>query len=107
MLIVLLLLTCCGCNNRTDSIEEQRANDKGAVSQDILMQERDNGRIDSSGKWFSSEETSGTIDASGKWIPPKGSYVDPKTGNIINKEGITIGSVIPESSFTPDPRGVG
>lgn len=34
----------------------------------------------------------GTKDESGRWIPPEDSYVDPKSGNILNREGVVIGT---------------
>lgn len=38
------------------------------------------------------EELFGTSDENGNWIPPEGSYTDPKTGTVYNKEGTVIGN---------------
>ncbi len=54
-----------------------------------------------------SEELFGKTDkVTGKWIPPKDSYTDPKTGNIINKEGVVIG-IAPGYTPKPNPNAVG
>lgn len=54
-----------------------------------------------------SEELFGKIDkVTGKWIPPEDSYTDPKTGNIINKEGVVIG-IAPGYTPKPNPNAVG
>lgn len=50
-------------------------------------------------------EIVGTINESGQWIPPAGSYTDPKTGNILNREGVVIGN--DKKIFKPDPNAVG
>lgn len=54
-----------------------------------------------------SEELFGKTDkVTGKWIPPKDSYTDPKTGNIINREGVVIG-IAPGYTPKPNPNAVG
>lgn len=50
------------------------------------------------------EELFGKTDKSGRWIPPEDSYVDPKTGNTINKEGVVIDLGKPTK---PNPNAVG
>ena len=50
------------------------------------------------------EEFFGKTDKSGRWIPPEDSYVDPKTGNTINKEGVVIELGKPTK---PNPNAVG
>lgn len=38
------------------------------------------------------EAAFGAVDEKGNWTPPEGSYVDPKTGNIMNKDGVLVGT---------------
>ena len=53
------------------------------------------------------EDAFGKVNDQGKWIPPEGSYVDPKTGNILNKDGIVIGNTKEESCSVARPGSQG
>ena len=48
----------------------------------------------------------GTVNESGKWTPPAGSHIDPKTGNILNKDGVVVGTTQePYSKARPGSQG--
>lgn len=52
------------------------------------------------------EEAFGTMNEQGHWTPPEGSYIDPKTGNIMNKDGVVIGTTQkPSSKARPGSQG--
>lgn len=52
------------------------------------------------------EEALGTVDEQGEWTPPEGSYIDPQTGNIMNKDGVMIGTTQePYSKARPGSQG--
>lgn len=52
------------------------------------------------------EDALGTVNESGKWTPPAGSHIDPKTGNILNKDGVVVGTTQePYSKARPGSQG--
>lgn len=52
------------------------------------------------------EEAFGIVNEEGKWIPPANSHIDPQTGNIINKDGVVVGTTRkPYSKPLPGSKG--
>lgn len=103
------MLICCicnGCSNKgtdTSNIQEDSANTESQteyVTESDLPANR-NFTIPKNKKEY--EELFGTKNESGRWIPPEDSYVDPKSGNILNREGVVIGT----TNTKPNPDAVG
>lgn len=101
--LLFIIVTCTGCSDK-DSVNESMNNIEGSVQEDII---EDTEKTDNTETQTTSEPTQklqpprtkkeledalGTVDEQGEWTPPEGSHVDPKTGNIINKDGVVVGT---------------
>ncbi len=95
LLILGVAIGCVGCNNSEDknSYSEEKSTEVKTTTRHITIPRTEKER----------REFLGTTDKNGKWIPPEGAHKD-KHGNIVNKEGVTIGG--PEH-VVPDPNAVG
>lgn len=52
------------------------------------------------------DETFGIVDEQGNWTPPEGSYIEPQTGNVLNKDGVLVGiTPKPYSKARPGSQG--
>ncbi len=104
-LVVLGLLfiigTCTGCDNNDSkinkpSVQEETEetigdieNTENTENQADLTQSQ-NLKVPHTQEEM--EEAFGTVDEEGNWTAPEGSYIDPKTGNILNKDGVLVGT---------------
>jgi len=99
--LLFIIVTCAGCSNKDSGNE---SNIEGSVQEETI---EDTEKTDNTENQITSaptqklqpprtkkelEDALGTVDEQGEWTPPEGSHVDPKTGNIINKDGVVVGT---------------
>lgn len=102
------ICTGCGSKENLDSQQNSEAASSASAESSPITEEETEAAV--SGKTMTIPKTQkehdelfGTVDENGEFVPPEDSYVNPKTGNIINREGVVIGS-----AFTkPCPYAVG
>ena len=89
-LLFVIMVLCTGCSN-TDNA------DGSSAPTPELKTPRTKKEL---------EDALGTVNESGKWTPPAGSHIDPKTGNILNKDGVVVGTTQePYSKARPGSQG--
>lgn len=103
------MVVCVGCNSKSKEV----INNKSSTE---TVSPRNNTEIQNSSKQTEKlkipktkkerEEAFGAVDDQGNWTPPKDSYIDPKTGNILNKDGVVVGTTREPSSIAlPGSKG--
>lgn len=99
-LVMILCVGCGGKENRNTSVEdklsiEMSGHDK-SIGNTETAEEQPTSALKQEpevlGTKEEEEEMFGTVDEQGNWTPPEGSYVDPKTGTILNKDGVVVGT---------------
>lgn len=111
LIAAFVCILCSGCRKEepetepeTTKISETAAADTEKTSENVDT-DKPSPTVPTTKKEY--EELFGKTDkVTGKWIPPKDSYTDPKTGNILNKEGVVIGTA-PGYKPKPNPNAVG
>ncbi len=115
--LLFIIVTCTGCSDK-DSGNESINNIEGSVQEETIedAQSTENTEAQTTSTPTQKlqpprtkkelEDALGVVDEQGKWTPPEGSHIDPKTGNIINKDGVVVGTTQkPYSQARPGSQG--
>lgn len=112
--LLFIVVTCAGCsdknsgnesiNNIEESVQEETIEDTQNTETQTTPEPTQKLQPPRTKKEL--EDALGAVDEQGKWTPPEGSYIDPKTGNIMNKDGVVIGTTQkPYSKARPGSQG--
>lgn len=120
-LLFVIMVLCTGCSDKDngDTSKNNRTSGESFVQEETI-ESTDN--IDNTDNADGSsaptpelktprtkkelEDALGTVNESGKWTPPAGSHIDPKTDNILNKDGVVVGTTQePYSKARPGSQG--
>lgn len=118
--LIIIMTVSTGCGNRqieekqrisdtvdTEENQEPEASEKNPELKDTSDTEEKQ-ELKTPQTKQEMDEAFGTVDKQGKWNPPEGSHVDPQTGNIINKDGVVVGTTQrPRPASQASPGSVG
>lgn len=104
--LVFIMITCTSCSNEANSnelINSRTSVEKSIQRKDAEDAEKTENIEDQVNSTSTQElqvprtkeeleEALGSVNEQGNWTPPEGSYIDSKTGNIINKDGVVVGT---------------
>lgn len=115
--LLFMIVTCTGCNDK-DNGKESINNIEMSVQEETIEDAEDAETTEAQNTSTPTqklqpprtkkelEDALGAVDKQGNWTPPEGSYIDPKTGNIMNKDGVVIGTTQkPYSQARPGSQG--
>lgn len=103
-LLFVIMVLCTGCSDKDngDTSKNNRTSGESFVQEETIESTDNTDNADGSSAPTPElktprtkkelEDALGTVNESGKWTPPAGSHIDPKTGNILNKDGVVVGT---------------
>ena len=101
-LLFVIMVLCTGCSDK-DNGDTSKNN---RTSRESFVQEETIENTDNIDNADGSSAPTPEVNESGKWTPPAGSHIDPKTGNILNKDGVVVGTTQePYSKARPGSQG--
>ena len=117
-LLFVIMVLCTGCSDKDngDTSKNNRTSGESFVQEETIESTDNTDNADGSSAPTPElktprtkkelEDALGTVNESGKWTPPAGSHIDPKTGNILNKDGVVVGTTQePYSKARPGSQG--
>ena len=107
-LLFVIMVLCTGCSDKDngDTSKNNRTSGESFVQEETIESTDNTDNADGSSAPTELEDALGTVNESGKWTPPAGSHIDPKTGNILNKDGVVVGTTQePYSKARPGSQG--
>ena len=117
-LLFVIMVLCTGCSDKDygDTSKNNRTSGESFVQEETIESTDNTDNADGSSAPTPElktprtkkelEDALGTVNESGKWTPPAGSHIDPKTGYILNKDGVVVGTTQePYSKARPGSQG--
>ena len=109
-LLFVIMVLCTGCSDKDngDTSKNNRTSGESFVQEETIesTDNTDTPELKTPRTKKELEDALGTVNESGKWTPPAGSHIDPKTGNILNKDGVVVGTTQePYSKARPGSQG--